>query len=170
MDVEVNDGGTHGIAIKLNGNRIPIKKTPLSKIGGVLEAFTIVASVCPLEKARFPKEIEKKPQDPNWTLEDFEYLYDNTSHIQRIFLRETTSSKVPVSTKHIVKVLKKNGYTDSVPQSISGLRSGLTKLFKKMGKAEIVNRKWDEEEWMNYYEMFGKYKDLFKQVDKDRED
>jgi len=73
-----------------------------------------------------------------------------------------------ISTQDILTEMGKRGYKDLVSQSLSGIRSGNTKSYRKWDREPLDERKWNNEEWQNYYRIDPKYQDFVKEATKEK--
>jgi len=150
MNVEVGpDGNIREIVIK--GYKFQVRPIPPEDAGKIIETFKIVEDVL--------KSVTLKFEDDEWDENTFkEFVNELTDH-QRVFLIKCANDWT--STKEILAELKNAGLSSEKPQVVSGLRSGITKKLKKVGKKEdIVDKNWNNKEGQNYYRVKPKYRKL----------
>ncbi len=156
IDLRYNEEGKVD-KITLEEAEIPTKPISLSEVERVVGALKTLNEVINLSKAKFPKKyIEKEEIIPEWTPRDFKRFIRKCTKWQKIYLK-TIFRKKTAYTEDLVDALRDAGKKNAVSQSISGIRSGLTKLFNSKGKEDFVEIIYDENKSQNLYKVKPQY-------------
>jgi len=108
---------------------------------------------------------EKKKESGEWIIDDVKEFINLKYDLSREYFFILAEKGDWTDVDELLRELKERvGNNDLVPQAIAGIRSGNTRMYKKMGKENLDEQYWDDKDWVNKYRIKPKYLRLVKQV------
>ena len=111
------------------------------------------------------KTEEAEIEGEEWsTVDEIKMFYEEKYKKTQAYFQVLAESGEWISSAELRKGMEKLGFKGVVPQSLSGIRSGNTKSYRKWEKESLDEAEWNDGEWQNYYRIKPQYLDLLREA------